>query len=200
MKLGLFTVLTAFFIGPAHAEEIRNLTVYKDSALISDFHTHIKITDVKFVMAPKVINIVPGPCHSDMESDCTRAEVLKKVPAVQVTVEYRDGIFREENSYRTVDLELNLPVSAFSEEQIAILKNASRFSFSNRNRNTRKNFMNQNLKLEVTKVAKPTRVIDEANSKLCEVEYLGEQIPGCEEVRKYKTQIINYKNVKVSVK
>jgi len=199
MKLVLLTLLAAVFMNSAHADEIRHLKVYRDSVRISALDTHIKMTDVKWVMIPKVIRIVPRPCNSDSESDCTSAEIIKKVPAVQVNVEYRDGVIRDENSYKTVDIEFNLPVSAFTEEQIATLKEASRFSLSGRNKSIRKNFMHQNLKLEVTKFSKATRVLDEDRSTLCEGEYIWERTPGCVEDRKYKTKNIHYKHIKVSV-
>ena len=199
MKLGIFAVLMAMFIGQAFAEEVRHLNVYKDTALISHHHSKIKMSDVRFEMVPKVIRIVPAPCHSDL-SDCTRAQVLETEAVVQVKVEYRDGLFREENSYRTSDMTFNLPTDAFSTEELATLKAASRIGLTSRNRNVRKQFLNDKLQMEVTEVLKPTVVIDEATSELCEVDHVWERRPGCVIVRNYRNETMKYKQIKISVK
>lgn len=200
MKLFLYTLISAFIASSSLASEVRELNVHRDSALISEYDTHIKMTDARYVMLPKTIRLVPTRCHSDSESDCTRAEVLRKVPVVQVIVQYRDGVIRDENSYKTVDLEMNLPASAFTAEQLSTLQAASRPSFSGRNHKIRQEFIQQNLGLEITRLEKPTRVLDEDRSELCEGEYAGDlKTPGCREVRRYKTKIIKYKHVKVVV-
>lgn len=196
MKSFLLALVASSFSFSAYAE-IRELNVYRDSALVSAYHSRIRMTDAKFVMIPKTIEIVPGRCHSDSQDDCTRAKTLEKVPVVQVVVEYRDGIFRDEGSFRTVDLEFNIPAAAFSENQLQELKEASRPDFFGKNQKIRKNWVNKNIEMEISKVVKSTRVLDESRSNLCEGEYIWERDPNCEIVRKYKTKAIHYKHIKL---
>lgn len=200
MKLYLYTVLTALIAGSAHAGEVRHLKVYRDSAMISEYDTHIRIRDVRYLEVPKTIRVVSVPCTSENQVDCTGAKTLEKVPVVQAIVEYRDGVVREEDSYKTVDLEMNLPVTSFTDQQIDILKEASRPSITGRNQKIRKAFIDENLSLQITHIDKPTRVIDEDRSELCETEYVGElPPPGCKVDRHYKTKVIGYKHVQVLV-
>lgn len=180
---------------------IQELQVHNDTAELSAYHSKFKLTDAVFAMVPSKIKMVPGICRSDFDSECTKVKVLERAPVVQVKVEYLDGIFRDEDrSRRNQDLSFNLPVSSFTAEDIKALKEVSGFDFTGRKRKARKVFADTRIGLEVTEYTKPMRVIDEANSELCEVEHYRERRPGCVEVRNYKTDYVKMKKIKVFVK
>ncbi len=180
---------------------VQELKVHNDTVELSAYHTKFKVTDTVFTKVPSKITMVPSICRSEYDSRCTKVKVLERTAVVQVTVEYLDGIFRDEGrSRRTQDLSFNLPVSSFSAEDLKNLKEASGFDFTGRKRKARKLFADNRIGLEVTEYTKPMTVIDLANSELCEVDHYRERRPGCVEIRNYKIEHVKMKKIKVFVK
>lgn len=191
----------------AFAAETRVQTydVLRNTTELHAAHSQVTISDARYAELPTKVEIskkdfCPGQDRWEL---CEEVTVLERMAVVQVTVQYKDGIFpwaegrsKTERGIHTVNL--NLPLEAFNNSEIEVLKSASGIFGSFR---VRQAFVSNNLKLSNVRTLKTIQVVDVRNSKLCTANRRNDgPNPTCKEVLVYKPMTITVQKVKVSAK
>jgi hypothetical protein len=197
LAIGFIMTASAF----ATETRVESYDVLRDSAELHAAHSQVKIADARFAMLPTKVEITRGYCPGqDRWENCFETTVLERLAVVQVTVEYKDGIFPGSTTGRRtergiVSMNLNLPIDSFEASEVESLKSASGI-FGNFG--VRQAFINNNLKLSNVRTLKTIQVVDVKNSKLCSVRQQDSGL--CTEVLVYKPMNITVQKIKVSVK
>jgi hypothetical protein len=199
MKLG-FALSLGFLLSASAslASRVEEYKVFSNSADLAREHRDIKAIDARYFEVASKVEIRQNPhCNHSGEIDCTETIVLERVPAVQVTIEYTDGIFPDHEADNKAYRNFYLPTELFSAGEIEELKAASGFFGGHR---VRQAFLREQINFSVSKVKKTIEIVDVRNSKICHINESGYPELGCKEVLKYKPATIIVQRVNISAK
>lgn len=181
--------------------------VYSDSADLNKSHTNVRISDVEFRNLPSKTETrrIPNciPYRGREMNNCYEVVVLETKPAVQVTISYKDGIFRDhDRRMNKRHFVLNFRPETFSEAEVEELKSISKWDLWGRYHNLRMEWAARKLELQQTLEVRDIQIVDMRTSRFCT--YRGQRypdrIPGCVEVINYKPGKQTVNAVKVLVK
>jgi hypothetical protein len=199
MKLG-FALSLGFLLtaSASFASRVEEYKVFSNSADLAKEHRNIKAVDARYFEVATKIEISEDPyCNHSGEIDCTETRVLERVPAVQVTVEYTDGIFPDHEADNKAYMSFNLPTDLFPADHIEELKRASGFFGGH---SVRREFLRNHINFSVSQVKKTIEIVDVRNSKICHINESGYPRPGCKEVLRYKPATVMVQRVNISAK
>lgn len=173
---------------------------YTHSRDLDKAHTKISLYDVKFaVVATKTeVRRIPGCDYFGRQNHevCLETVIVESMPAVEVTVKYREGVFTEgDERLNKKFFPLYLAPASFSAAALADLKSG--------NQTERLAWAETNLDFQANLVTRNVQIVDVANSTLCtafQSNRYPAPIPGCVEVLNYKTVQRAVTEVSVNVK
>lgn len=193
LSLGLLLTASSSF-----ASRVVEYKVFSNSVELAKEHRDIKVADARyFEVATKVEYTMDRHCNPLGDRDCTVVNVLERTPAIQLTIEYTDGIFPDHENDHKAYMTINLPIEQFAFDKVEDLRAASGFFGGHR---VRQAFIRDHINFSVNKVMKTIQIVDVRNSKLCTITDSGEPQYGCKEVLVYKPATIMVQKVEVSAK
>jgi hypothetical protein len=141
-------VLQVLLSTTAIASPVYKYDVYANPKSVWADSKNIRLADVEVKAVPTTYKMVePINCRRD-ENDCRKEEVtVSREKVVQVSVSYFGGRTADYRHAEADYLEINLPLSSFTQEQLNQL--------ASKKRKTRKQAMNQLVQLTVNTVKVP---------------------------------------------
>jgi len=174
-------VLQVLLTTTAIASPVYQYDVYANPKSVWGDSKNISLADVQVKAVPATYKMAQSMNCSRDEIDCRKVEVVvSREKVVQVSVAYFDGRTDDYGHPEADYLDINLPLSSFTQEQLNQL--------ASKKRKARKQAMNQNIQLTVTAVKVP---VVEENCHLVSENYV---------CKGESTREITMKSVLVSVK